>query len=221
MKSLLRFWPLMLLVALQLLFWRVPAIDLAVSGAVWDPLRGFFLRDLAPVQWSYALFRDLPYLLVPLLVWLYLASLWWGGRGERSLRRRLLFLFLVLAIGPGLVVNEVYKKSSGRARPATVTEFGGERLFTPAFEPADQCRSNCSFVSGHAAMGYFFLAFAWVLGDRRWLYWGAGIGLLVGLGRVLQGAHFLSDVLFGYPLVLVTAMLLGRWLLGEWLPARR
>ncbi len=218
MRLFLRFWPIPTLLALQILFWQVPLIDLAVSGAFWAAGQGFFLRDLAPVRWSYALFRDLPYVVVPLLIWLFLASWWWRRGTEVQLRRRLLFLFLVLGLGPGLLVNEVFKAESGRARPATVEAFGGERRFTPAFDPADQCASNCSFVSGHAAMGFWFLAFAWALGDRRWLWWGGLIGGLVGLGRVIQGAHFLSDVIFGYPVVLVTALVLARLLLGNWWP---
>ncbi len=211
-----RYWAIPLLLALQLLFWQLPQIDLWFSGLFWRPAQGFWLSDLAPVRWSYVAFRDIPYVLVPLLGWLYLASWLWARRSERMLRRGLLFLFLVMAVGPGLLVNEVFKAESGRARPATVQAFGGERTFTPAFEPSDQCRSNCSFVSGHAAMGFFFLALAWPLRDRRWLYWGGIIGLLVGLGRVMQGAHFLSDVLFGYPIVYVAALLLARALLGRW-----
>jgi lipid A 4'-phosphatase len=211
-----RYWGIPLLLALQLLFWQVPALDLWFSGLFWRPGEGFYLADLAPVQWSYWAFRYIPYLLVPVLVWLFVASWIWARRSEAILRRGLLFLFLVMAIGPGLLVNEVFKAESGRARPATVQQFEGSRVFTPAFEGSDQCSSNCSFVSGHAAMGFFFLAFAWVLRDRRWLYWGAAIGLLVGLGRVMQGAHFLSDVLFGYPVVYLTALLLARPLLGRW-----
>ena len=216
MAWLRRYWGIPFLLVLQLAFWQMPAIDLWFSGLFWRPGEGFFLADLAPVQWSYAIFRDIPYVLVPLLAWLFLASWVWARRSEVALRRGLLFLFLVMAIGPGLVVNEVFKAESGRARPATVQQFEGTRQFTPAFEPSDQCSSNCSFVSGHAAMGFFFLAFAWVLRDRRWLYWGAAIGLLVGLGRMMQGAHFLSDVLFGYPVVYLTALLLARPLLGRW-----
>ena len=216
MRVLLRYWPIPLLLLLQLLFWQLPQLDIWFSNLFWRPGEGFYLADLAPVRWSYAIFRDIPYLLVPLLLWLYVASWIWARRSERMLRRGLLFLFLVMGLGPGLLVNEVFKAESGRARPATVQAFGGERVFTPAFEPSDQCRSNCSFVSGHAAMGFFFLAFAWVLRDRRWLYWGAAIGLLVGLGRIMQGAHFLSDVLFGYPVVYLTALLLARAILGRW-----
>ena len=109
-----------------------------------------------------------------------------------------------------------FKAESGRARPAQTQQFGGDKQFTPAFVHSGQCQRNCSFVSGHAGMGFWFLAFAWVLGDRRWLYYGAAIGLAVGLGRVAQGAHFLSDVLFGYPVVYLSALLCARWLLGRW-----
>ena len=211
-----RYSPLLLLLIAQLAFWRLPEIDLWFSGLFWRAGEGFFLADLAPVRWSYAIFRDIPYVLVPGLAWLFVASWIWARRRERELRRGLLFLFLVMAVGPGLLVNEVFKAESGRPRPSQVQEFEGTRDFVAAFEPSDQCDSNCSFVSGHAAMGFFFLAFAWVLRDRRWLYWGALIGLLVGLGRVMQGAHFLSDVLFGYPVVYVTALLLARAVLGRW-----
>ena len=216
MSMWMKYWPLWLLVVLQLLFWQVPQIDLWFTGLFYEAGEGFFLRDSLMVQGSYWLFRYLPYFVVPALLWFLFASWRWGGRGERGLQRGLLFLLATLVLGPGLLVNEVFKAESGRARPATVEQFGGERHFTPAFVASDQCERNCSFVSGHAGMGFFFLAFAWVFGDRRWLYYGALIGLAVGLGRVAQGAHFLSDVLFGYAVVYLSAMLCARWILGSW-----
>jgi lipid A 4'-phosphatase len=209
---------LTLLIALQLLFWLQPGIDLWISGLYFQPGHGFIYRDSLLPMFSYRLFRDLPFLVVPALLWLTFASWYWGGKAEAPVRRKLLFLLLTLALGPGLLVNGVFKSESGRARPFTVEQFGGERQFTPAFVPSDQCRKNCSFVSGHASMGFWFLAFAWVLRDRRWLYWGSAIGFAVGMGRVVQGAHFFSDVLFCLPPVLLSAMLCGRWLLGRWLP---
>ena len=52
------------------------------------------------------------------------------------------------------------------------TVFGGPLQFTPAFIPADQCRQNCSFVSGHVATAAFIMAFGWLGAPavrRRWL----------------------------------------------------
>lgn len=212
----IRLWPWVLLVGLALLFRFVPEIDLWFSGLFYDPQRGFFLKNALPVQLSYVFFRYLPYAVIPALLWLLFASWRWGGARERPLRRSVLFLLVVLLLGPGLLVHQGLKDNSGRARPAQVEPFGGKRYFTPAFVFADQCEKNCAFVSGHAAMGFFFLAFAWVFQDRRWLLYGGIIGALVGLGRIMQGSHFLSDIVFSFVAVLLTALLCARWLLGRW-----
>jgi membrane-associated PAP2 superfamily phosphatase len=113
--------------------------------------------------------------------------------------RRMCLLGLSLLFGTGLLVNGVLKEGSGRARPVAVQEFGGPAMFTPAFRPTNQCRTNCSFVSGHAATG-FALGAVGLLGApamrRRWLLIGIVAGSIIGLGRMSQGGHFLSDVIF-------------------------
>jgi len=216
MRSIPRLWSLLLIAGLVALFRLAPEIDLWFSGLFFDPAHGFFVKDAPTVQFSYALFRDLPYFVIPLLLWLLFASWYWGGARERTARRSLVYLLVVLLLGPGLLVHEGLKNHSGRARPAQVDAFGGDKHFTPAFVIADQCHKNCSFVSGHAAMGFFFIAFAWVLRDRRWLLYGGLIGGLAGLGRIMQGSHFLSDIVFSYVAVLLTAQLCARWLLRRW-----
>jgi len=125
-------------------------------------------------------------------------------------RRIAVYLLLVMLVGPGLLVNTVFKDHWGRARPSQVTEFGGGKQFTRAAIPADQCPKNCSFPSGHASVGFYFLALAFVLPRRRalWLTIGTGLGLGIGLVRIIQGGHFLSDVLFAGIVVYLTA----RWL---------
>lgn len=213
-----RLWPLALVAGLIVLFRQVPQIDLWFSGLFFDPEQGFFLKDLWLARLTYAVFRDLPYWLIPLLLWLSVASWHWGGPAERPVRRSLVFLLLVLLLGPGLLVNEMLKNNSGRARPAQVEQFGGDRQFTPAFVLADQCQRNCAFVSGHSAMGFFFIALAWALRDRRWWLIGGLIGTVVGLGRIVQGAHFLSDVLFSLVVVALTALLCARLVFDRWLP---
>jgi len=70
--------------------------------------------------------------------------------GDR--RRELVYLMLTLALGPGLLVNSVLKEHSGRARPVQTVDFGGTQQFSAAWVWADQCRTNCAFVSGHAAV---------------------------------------------------------------------
>ena len=218
MQLTLKLWPLWLIVGLALVFRLMPGIDLWFAGLFYDPQDGFFLGQSLPVQFSYYLFRYMPFFLVPLLFWLLYASWRWGGKSERPLRRSIVFLCVTLAIGPGIMVNSILKAESGRARPSQIEQFGGSKTFSPAFVIADQCEKNCSFVSGHAGMGFFFLAFAWVLRDRRWLLYGGLIGAAAGLGRIAQGAHFLSDVIFSGVVVLLTALLCARWILGRWPP---
>ncbi len=89
-----------------------------------------------------------------------------------------------LAIGPGLVVNTLLKDHWGRARPHQILEFGGTAHFSPAVLISDQCARNCPSHPGHAALGFWLVAFAAVVPDRwkmpdpmRCLT----IGLLVGL----------------------------------------
>jgi lipid A 4'-phosphatase len=125
-------------------------------------------------------------------------------------RRAALYLLLVMIVGPGLLVNTVFKDHWGRARPSQVEEFNGSKKFTRAAIPTDQCEKNCSFVSGHASVGFFFLAFAFVWPRRRilWLVTGTSLGLGIGLVRILQGGHFFSDVIFCGLVVYLTARLL-------------
>jgi membrane-associated phospholipid phosphatase len=98
-----------------------------------------------------------------------------------------------------LVANLIFKENWGRARPLAVSEFGGKATFTPVLTPTDQCASNCSFVSGDGSAGFWFLAFG-LLAPAAARIWAIPLslcmGLLFGGNRIIQGAHFLSDVLF-------------------------
>lgn len=127
------------------------------------------------------------------------------------------FVFLAMALGPGLAVNAVIKPLWGRARPADVAAFGGSHGFTPALIPADQCHWACSFVSGEATeAAVLALAIGVLLRARwsapmRWL-WPLQVALVVlaaGL-RVATGRHFLSDVVFGALVALWLSLLVAR-----------
>jgi len=129
-------------------------------------------------------------------------------------RRASLFLVLLLLIGPGLVVNVVLKDNYGRARPRELVEFGGKYHYTQIWEWG-QAGKNSSFPSGHSSIGFYMMA-PWFLLRRRklgqglcWLAGGVGFGLLVGAARMLQGGHFLSDVLWAGGLVYMTGEVLA------------
>ena len=204
---------LLLAAALFLLF---PGIDLWASALFYRPADGFFLGHLWPLRAIYAavpLLTDAVVIAVPVLFLLSLLR----GRTIWGLDRKIAaFLLISLALGPGILVNTIFKDHWGRARPAQISEFGGTHTFTPAPLPAHECGRNCSFPAGHPAMGFYLLSFALLIPDarRRRIGEGAAIaaGAAIGVVRMAQGGHFLSDVVFSGIIVCATSWLLYRWI---------
>ncbi len=194
--------------AAVLLFLLVPELDLWFSALFYEAGRGFVHGSAPWAQWFYIGSPILVKLWAAMLALLLLASLW---RRFAALRRPALFLLVVLLLGPGLITSAL-KDHWGRARPAQIAEFGGDKRFTPAWVVSDQCEENCSFVSGHASGAFSLMALAWVFARRRrmWLALGALWGGHIGLIRIAQGGHFLSDVVFAGFVVYFTAELLAR-----------
>ncbi len=205
-------------------------LGLALLPTVWTGLdlwaAGLFIGDtpqLYAVHWWWVelinvyvpdVFRTI--VLVALIAWLAVTL------GKRATQWRLPLAFVVLAVtvGPGLVVNGVFKDNWQRARPYQVQPFGGTQQFTRAAVMTDQCNSNCSFVSGHVACG-FFLASMMLVDRRRRTAWGvAGLisGFTIGFARMADGAHWLSDVLWAAPITLMCSWLVWRLLVRLYSP---
>lgn len=125
-----------------------------------------------------------------------------------------LFFFLFLLVGPGIIVNIVCKPCWQRPRPKATATFGGPREYVPVWgfgsEPTD-----ASFPSGHAAMGFYLMAPAFVLYRRRrkiavaFLLLGIAGGLVMGLARMAVGCHFPSDVLWSGGFVYLSGLALA------------
>jgi lipid A 4'-phosphatase len=207
-----------------------PGIDLAISSA---------LREACPVApalpgrpWCQTATIDVArrafqviFVLLALstliaAVRLVIAERKWFGLAQA----RCWFMIAVLVIGPGVVANLVFKDNMGRARPRDVVEFGGTKAFSPPLLPSGECPRNCSFVSGEAsAMFAPFFALALVLPQYRLGLLAAGLatGLLAGTIRMVQGAHFLSDILFAGIFMALTVALLHIAFIGVWRNPRR
>ena len=208
-----------LLALAPVLFLLVPQIDLATSGLFYVSGHGFVLADWAPVLF---LFNVVPWITWGILAVAATAAVWFFLSNRpiwRLDRKALIFLVASLALGPGLLANTLLKDHWGRARPTQIEAFGGSRQFTPAPLPAAECPSNCAFVSGHAALGFSVVAFAFLLHPGRWrrgaVAAALGFGALVGLGRIAQGAHFLSDVVYAGLLVYGTTAVLFWWIVEQ------
>jgi lipid A 4'-phosphatase len=191
-------------VVFSLLVVAFPAVDLYVSGIFFDGHA--FLHDR---WWQKLLYNGLGYF-IGASVLAVVAIYAWNRLRKRNVcgvdGRKVLFVFLVLFIGAGLIVNFTFKDHFGRARPRDVTEFGGTKQFTPAFVFSEECKKNCSFSSGDAAGGFFCIALAMALSRRRAaLVAGVAIGVLISLSRVLAGAHFFSDTVVSFFVMLIVA----------------
>ncbi|MEQ3693861.1 MAG: lipid A 4'-phosphatase [Thalassolituus sp.] len=198
-----------------ILFVSVPSIDLAVSGLFYDHNTGEWAAKNSPVGDSiYGIFRYIPFFLVPVLLFTVISGFIPGGI-DKSLRKIWVFLLVTLLAGPGILVHSVFKEGFDRARPKNVEQFDGRKTFTPAFVINDTCNKGCnSFVSGHAAMGFWFMTLGWMLG-RRWFWSGVAVGVVLSISRITQGGHFLSDTLFAGYVCYFTFRILGWWILGK------
>ena len=138
-----------------------------------------------------------------------------GGGGEQGPRRQLVRV-LVVVLGVGLFVHEALKNRMGHPRPEQVVQMGGAAPYVPVYTVSHWCQSNCSFVSGHAAIGFSVLGLGmWAPLRQRRRWWLAGMALGGGIGwvRIAQGGHFLSDIVFAGLAIWGSAILIRQgWL---------
>ena len=186
----------------SVLFSQFPAIDIHISRIFFDA--GFRVKD----EWWQTFFREgmvyFLYLSMSSVVGVYV----FNRLSKRKLYgvdgKKVCYLFLVLILGAGLIVNAVFKDNFGRARPRDTEEFGGSKRFTPAFVVSRECDTNCSFSSGEGAAAFFSLALAKALSRKRAILVASlGLGSLVSLSRVAAGAHFFSDTVVSFFVMLI------------------
>lgn len=116
----------------------------------------------------------------------------------RTARRLLLYFFLTIGTSSALV--HLFKFLIGRARPELLGELGAYSL-----TPFTGDILYESFPSGHStAAGAFFGAFSLLMPRLRLVF--LGLAVMIGVSRVIVGAHYPSDVAVGLLLGMWTAM---------------
>lgn len=208
---------LVLLGATMLLVFSIwPELDLQVSDAFRFGTNGFplshdpVLAVLRAAVWNGAL------VVVAVVAALAALRRVRRGSGPRVASCPMLQATGLFVLGPGVIVNGVLKTNWGRARPADVSDLGGEGVFTQAFHMVGSCSKNCSFVSGEAALAMAVALVLWHLA-RRGAFAGpvlaAGLTAFVSAAammRVATGRHFLSDVVFACLFMAILARLMLR-----------
>lgn len=209
---------------------KFPALDVIVSSRYFDASRGFLHAQdplvlllynwTPPIGRGLALMAALHALFAPLIARALQAS----GRHETARRcrgpwRHVSTIFLCAALlGPGLVIEGVFKNTMGRPRPVQTEPFGGNAAFQGPFERGDNPEAHRSFCSSHAAAGFALMGLGLTCGPvwrRRWFLIGLVSGAVIGAGRIMQGGHFLSDVIFAFYSVWLSCELVA------WIDRRR
>ncbi|MGQ3676686.1 phosphatase PAP2 family protein [Xanthobacter sp. TB0139] len=206
--------------AAAILFGLFPQWDIALTNLFWHPSQGGFSLALEPwaqtlrawgnyIPWAFA---------IPALVAIVLKIIFPMGRMFMRARTALL-LALTMALGPGLLVNGLLKQEWGRPRPVHVEQYGGQLDYKGWYETDGACPSNCSFVSGEGALGFWMVAPASLAppGPLRViaLIGALAFGFLAGGLRLAFGGHFFTDVLFS-GVVVVTLISFTRFWLYDW-----
>lgn len=205
-----------MLLAACFIFLLWPEIDLWVAHQYHEENGIFPAGDWTWVQATYIWVPHLG-MVMTLFALVVIAARWIKpDRVLRSVWRKSLAWLLLVVLGVGLVVHEGLKNQVGRPRPAHTVSMGGNAPFIPALHSSDLCQRNCSFVSGHAAIGFCIMTLGlWSTPAVRRRFWmfGTLAGTLIGLGRIMQGGHYLSDVIFSLVAIWGTNLLIRQiWL---------
>ena len=86
----------------------------------------------------------------------------------KKYRKATFFAVLLMIIGPGLVVNAIFKNNWGRPRPEDCKIFNGEYQFVTVWSTGDDNQINGSFPAGHPSVGFFcFSYFSFIEKEKK------------------------------------------------------
>ena len=181
------------------LVFRFSPLDVAAARVFFRPGALIHWPLASELPWS-LLYGAAPWITASLVIagLVALAAGWLRDRADW--RRPAVFLLLSVVLGPGLIVNAVFKDHWDRPRPREIVEFGGPLHYVSA--PLRGTESGASFPCGHCSVGFLYGAGWWLWRRRRPVLARASLaagllaGLALGVGRMAAGGHFLSDVIW-------------------------
>jgi len=203
-------WPLLLLAALTAVFFLTD-LDLNIERNFYLSGMGWIYKDSNPWYLLYH-YGTYPPLIIFFAAFFALLVSFFSLK-VRSYRKIATFFILVMVIGPGLIVNTVFKDNWGRPRPRQVEQFGGNQPFHKVWVKGTSGLGK-SFPSGHASAAFYLLSPFFVFRKRSrkialsFLSGGLLYGVLMGTARMVQGGHFPSDVIWAGGFVYLSGLTL-------------
>jgi lipid A 4'-phosphatase len=194
---------LLTVILAQAAFATFPQIDLAVSGLFADGQAGFAWADGSAATINLVIRRVAETVALVLVLGCLIGGL--TGRLRHHDLRAWSYVAVCVVLACGGIVNLVLKRFIGRARPDSLSEFGGGASFTPPWQMVEECARNCSFTSGEVALAAGLalpmLVLLWPrLRSRRARIIGVLVAAFyiatVSLFRIGLGRHYFSDALF-------------------------
>ena len=188
-----------------------PGLDIQISEVFYNGQSGFTYGQNKVLLSAFHFVPLLTYTAAIIYITVLLCQFFF----RRKVSKIILYLILTMIIGPGLIVNSLLKENFGRARPRDIIEFGGNLSFEKALIVSNQCQTNCSFTSGHAAAAYYFTNLSFIVPRRRFARYflpAMLYGTLVGIMRIAQGGHFASDIAFSCLIILLVNLLVKKLL---------
>lgn len=205
----------LVLIAVTTLVFAVTPLDIIAARLFYSPLPQDHWPLAVRLPWS-VLYRLAPWITASLVIGAFAGLAVALLRGRPMWRRYAVFVLLSVALGPGLMVNAVFKDHWDRPRPRDIVQFAGLSHYTPAPLRGE---GGGSFPCGHCSVGFLYALGFWIWRRRRpvWprasLATGLATGTLLGIGRMAAGGHFLSDVVWSALLVLGLAHVLYYYVL--------
>ena len=128
--------------------------------------------------------------------------------------------YLVLALSISTSIVPPLKAMTAVHCPWSLSDFGGEETYTPLLhERAPTDKPGRCWPGGHSSTGFSLIAVFFALRDRHprlaraALVFAIGLGTVFSIGRMAQGAHFLSHNVWTFLFDWLICVLCYRWVL--------
>lgn len=204
---------LVVCLVLSAIFYFFPEIDLRFSSVFYHSRDGFFLAGSNWVVFLEKAPKISAIIAILLMMFFMLRTFFYTRSFKYKHYIAHIYIILVFILGTVVMVDQGLKEYSGRARPYQTEAFGGNKKFTGAYHKTTECSRNCSFVSAHAAAAFAFIGFAFVVTNRyRRVLIEITVmiaGLVAGFARIVEGKHFLSDIVLCGVYIYILAVVLA------------